>query len=102
LLLLAGDAAFARELALQFINHGTSSIDFIGEALAHGDLAALSKKAHEFRGASASICAAGTTTAAEHLEAAANAGQSAQVDALAQKLRREFDCAVEFLRSKVA
>jgi CheY-like chemotaxis protein/HPt (histidine-containing phosphotransfer) domain-containing protein len=102
LLTLVGDEEFARELAVQYIEHGSTGIELISQALAHGDLGALGKKAHEIRGASANIRAGGTSTAAEHLEAAANAGDSAQLETLALELRREFDCAAEFLRSKVA
>jgi CheY-like chemotaxis protein len=102
LLTLVGDEEFARELAVQYIEHGSTGIELISQALAHGDLGALGKKAHEIRGASANIRAGGTSTAAEHLEAAADAGDSAQLEILALELRREFDSAVEFLRSKVA
>jgi two-component system sensor histidine kinase/response regulator len=102
LLVLVGDEAFARELATQFIDSGHHGLECIGEALAQGDIGALSKKAHEIRGASASMYARATTTAAAHLEAAAKAGHSDQLAELTQQLRREFGCAAEFLRSKVA
>jgi hypothetical protein len=44
----------------------------------------------------------GTSTAAQHLETAVLAGHSEHLEGLAQRLRTEFDCAVEFLQLKVA
>jgi two-component system sensor histidine kinase/response regulator len=102
LLALAGDEQFARELISQYIENGRDGLEFIGTAIAQGDLNALGQKAHEMRGASASMHATATTTAAERLEAAAHAGHNGQLASLAGELRREFDCAAEFLRSKVA
>jgi CheY-like chemotaxis protein/HPt (histidine-containing phosphotransfer) domain-containing protein len=102
LLVLVGDEAFARELATQFIESGRGILKLIGDALAHGNMGALTQKAHELRGASASMHARSTSTAAERLEAAANAGHLDQLAALAHQLLREFDCAAEFLQSKVA
>jgi CheY-like chemotaxis protein/HPt (histidine-containing phosphotransfer) domain-containing protein len=102
LLVLAGDEGFARELAAEFLESGLSGLEAIGKALASGDIGALGNKAHELRGASLSMHAGAMTTAAKSLEAAARAGHREQLPALAQGLRREFDCAAEFLRSKVA
>lgn len=50
-----GDDAFAREVATLFISSGQSSLDEIAKALARGDLQRLGEKAHEVKGASASL-----------------------------------------------
>ena len=102
LVVLVGDEDFAREMAAQFIVSGRHVLEYIDEALAQGNIGALGKKAHEIRGASASMYARGTTSASAHLEAAANAGHSDRLPDLAQQLREEFSCAEKFLQSKVA
>jgi HPt (histidine-containing phosphotransfer) domain-containing protein len=102
LLVLVGDEDFAREMAAQFIEVGRHVLDYIDEALAQGNIGTLGKRAHEMRGASASMFARGTTAAAAHLEAAAKAGHSDQLPNLAQQLRDEFGSAERFLLSKVA
>ncbi|MET0658550.1 MAG: response regulator [Steroidobacteraceae bacterium] len=102
LLTLLGDEQLAQELVADFIQCGREGLELIGKALEAGDLRALTKKAHEIRGASANMHASGTARAAERLEAAANNGASDALAALAQELRREFDRAAEFLLSQVA
>jgi HPt (histidine-containing phosphotransfer) domain-containing protein len=102
LLATVGDMEFARELTAQFIEIGRSNLQLIDEALILGDIGALSQRAHEFRGASASMHARGASAAAERLETALMGGHNEHLEGLAQRLRAEFDCAVEFLQSKVA
>ncbi len=102
LLVLVGDEEFAREMAAQFIAVGRHVLEYIDEALAQGNIGTVGKRAHEMRGASASMYARGTTAAAAHLEAAAKAGHSDQLPNLTQQLRDEFGGAERFLLSKVA
>lgn len=97
-----GDDAFAREVATLFISSGQSSLDEIAKALARGDLQRLGEKAHEVKGASASLHADAATRAAEQLETAARTGAADQVPQLERELREEMTRAIEYLRDKVA
>lgn len=97
-----GDDAFAREVATLFIASGQSSLDEIAKALARGDLQRLGEKAHEVKGASASLHADAATRAAEQLETAARTGAADQVPQLERELREEMTRAIEYLRGKVA
>jgi signal transduction histidine kinase/ligand-binding sensor domain-containing protein/DNA-binding response OmpR family regulator len=97
-----GDADFTGELVQLFIDAGDTALRDIRAALARGDLAALGRAAHAFKGSSASIRARPTSAAAARLEAAARAGASAEVEALEANLRREAGRAIDFLRSRRA
>jgi signal transduction histidine kinase/ligand-binding sensor domain-containing protein/DNA-binding response OmpR family regulator/HPt (histidine-containing phosphotransfer) domain-containing protein len=97
-----GDAAFTGELVQLFIDAGDTALSDIRAALASGDLAALGRAAHAFKGSSASIRARAASAAAARLEAAARAGASAEVEALEAELRREAGRAIDYLRSRRA
>jgi len=96
------DEQLARELAVLFIESGANSLQEIIAALAGGDYGKLGEKAHEIKGASASLQAIAATTAAERLETAARNGDALQIPELTQQLKVEVDRAIEFLRTQVA
>ena len=97
-----GDAAFTGELVQLFVDAGDTALGDIRAALASGDLAALGRAAHAFKGSSASIRARSASAAAARLEAAARAGASGEVEALEADLRREAGRAIDYLRSRRA
>ena len=97
-----GDAAFTGELVQLFIDAGDTALRDIRAALSSGDLAALGRAAHAFKGSSASIRARSASAAAARLEAAARAGASSEVEALEARLRHEAERAIDYLRSRRA
>jgi signal transduction histidine kinase/CheY-like chemotaxis protein/HPt (histidine-containing phosphotransfer) domain-containing protein len=97
-----GDTQLARELMTLFVDSGRSSLQTIVQALERGDVATLGEKAHEIKGASASLCATAVYAAAERLEIAARAPNQRELPELVRGLNREFDSAAEFLQSQVA
>ena len=97
-----GDPVFAQELVQLFIDSGDSSLRDISVALGIGDLGAVERAAHSFKGSSASIHAVFASTVAGELEAAAKAGAVGEVAALAQRLKDEAGQAAAFLRARLA
>ena len=97
-----GDEGFARELVGLFIASGDQALAAIAAAVIKGDYATVRESAHALKGATANLRASAATTAAAHLEAAADTGDGAQVPALAEKLRTEIKRTIEHLQSKVA
>ena len=96
------DPEFARELVQCFIDSGDATLRDIKEALDRGDLPAVGRAAHSFKGSSATIRAQSTSAAAARLEEAALAGSLDQVSQLQQELRLEADRAMQYLRAKQA
>ncbi len=96
-----GDRVFAQELVQLFIDSGDDALREIGAALGIGDLGAVERAAHSLKGSSANIRATSTSAAAGRLEAAAKAGASAEIPALAQRLKHEAGQAAAFLRSRL-
>jgi two-component system sensor histidine kinase/response regulator len=99
---LDGDETLAHEIVTLFVTGGEASVGEIAQALERGDYASLGAKAHEVKGASASIQAVAASEAAERLEAAARMGDTAQVQHLAQALSHEVTRAIEYLKEKRA
>jgi len=97
-----GDREFADELVQLFIDSGDAALREIRAALERGDLAAIGRAAHSFKGSSASIRAHPVSAAAARLETAAYAGDVDQISQLEQQLRREADRAREYLRARHA
>jgi two-component system sensor histidine kinase/response regulator len=97
-----GDKNFARELMEAFIGTGDQALAAIALALGKADYATMRESAHALKGASANLHASAASAAAAHLEAAAGLGQSAQIPALAERLKVEVNRTVEFLQAKVA
>jgi two-component system, sensor histidine kinase and response regulator len=95
-----GDHAFMKELVQLFIDSGDAALRDIRDALERGDLAAVGRAAHSFRGSSANIRAQPASAAAARLEEAARAGAVDRISQLELELRREADRATEFLRAQ--
>jgi len=102
LALTEGDGVFAQELVQLFIDSGDAALRDIRAALDCGDLAALGRAAHSFRGSSANIHAQPVSEAAARLEEAARAGAVDRISELELELRREADRTREFLRARQA
>jgi HPt (histidine-containing phosphotransfer) domain-containing protein len=97
-----GDAEFAGQLVQLFIDSGDAALAEIREALRRGDLPAVGRAAHAFKGSSANIRARPASAAAERLEKAARAGTVEQLAALEAALREEAWRAQEYLRLRRA
>jgi signal transduction histidine kinase/ligand-binding sensor domain-containing protein/CheY-like chemotaxis protein/HPt (histidine-containing phosphotransfer) domain-containing protein len=97
-----GDRMFANELVRLFIDSGDAALRDIAAALGRGDLAAVGSAAHAFKGSSASIRATPASAAAARLEEAVKAGAVDQLSALEEKLRREANRAMDYLRARSA
>jgi signal transduction histidine kinase/CheY-like chemotaxis protein/HPt (histidine-containing phosphotransfer) domain-containing protein len=97
-----GDQEFARELVQLFIDSGDATLRDISAALGRGDLAAIGRAAHSFKGSSASIRAQSASAAAGRLEEAARAGAIDQISQLEEQLRQEAVRAMEYLRTRQA
>jgi two-component system sensor histidine kinase/response regulator len=98
-----GDVVFAASLVAAFSGTGDRELAVIARALADGDSVSVRQAAHALKGASANLRAAGVTSAAAQLEAAAGGVglDGSLTTALAEKLTVEFRGAIEFLKSKV-
>jgi len=97
-----GDPEFERELVQLFIDSGDAALSDIGAALGRGDLAAIGRVAHAFKGSSANMCAQSASEAAARLEEAALHGALDQVSQLEENLRREAGRAIRYLRARQA
>jgi two-component system sensor histidine kinase/response regulator len=97
-----GDQEFAHELVQLFIDSGDAELREISAALGRGDLAAVSRAAHSFKGASANMFADSASAAAAQLEAAARAGITDQIPQLEEQLRREAGRAMDYVRARSA
>ena len=100
--LTEGDRVFAHELVQLFIDSGDAALRDIRAALDRGDLAALGRAAHSFKGSSANIHAQPASAAAGRLEEAARAGSMDRVLQLELELRLEADRTREFLLARQA
>ncbi|HZD53010.1 MAG TPA: response regulator, partial [Woeseiaceae bacterium] len=99
---LESDQGFARELAETYIVSGDSLLADLAAAVDCGDWVTVGAKAHALKGASANIRARRVADAAARLEAAARAGETDRLAALATALARDLGAAADYLRSKVA
>ena len=95
-----GDREFADQLVQLFIDSGDAALREIRTALERGDLAAIGRAAHSFKGSSANIRARPASAAAGRLETAAYAGDVDRISELEQQLRREADRARNYLRAR--
>ena len=95
-----GEQEFAQELVQLFIDSGDATLRDIRAAITNGDVAAVGRAAHSYKGSSANIRARSASTAAARLEAAACAGAIDQLPELEEQLRREAGRAKEYLRSR--
>jgi signal transduction histidine kinase/ligand-binding sensor domain-containing protein/CheY-like chemotaxis protein/HPt (histidine-containing phosphotransfer) domain-containing protein len=95
-----GEERFAQELVQLFIDSGDATLRDIREAISRGDLAAVGRAAHSYKGSSANIRAESASTAAARLEAAARQGAIDQLADLEEELRREAGRAKQYLRSR--
>jgi CheY-like chemotaxis protein len=95
-----GDHESAHEVVRLFIDSGDATLRDINAALGRGDLAAIGRSAHSFKGSSASIRAVSASAAAAKLEEAARAGDLDRVSQLEEQLRREAGRAMDFLRKR--
>lgn len=100
--LLDGDENFAREVAETYIDSGDNLLAELAAAVERGDCPTVGSTAHSLKGASANIKAGRVADAAARLEAAARAGETERLQALAAPLGREFAATVEYLRGKLA
>ena len=98
--LVDGDRQFADQLAQLFIDSGDAALAEIRDALGRGDLSAVGRAAHAFKGSSANIRAQRVSEAAARLERAARSGDAEQVAGLEEELRREARDARQFLRDR--
>jgi signal transduction histidine kinase/ligand-binding sensor domain-containing protein/CheY-like chemotaxis protein/HPt (histidine-containing phosphotransfer) domain-containing protein len=97
-----GDREFAGQLVQLFIDSGDAALRDIRAALERGDLAALGRAAHAFKGSSANIRAASVSAAAARLEEAALAGAGDELPKLEEELRLEAERTADYLRSRQA
>jgi len=97
-----GDPEFERELVQLFIDSGDAALSDISAALGRGDLAAIGRVAHAFKGSSANMCAQSASEAAARLEEAALHGALDQVSQLEENLRLEAGRAIQYLRARQA
>jgi signal transduction histidine kinase/ligand-binding sensor domain-containing protein/CheY-like chemotaxis protein len=97
-----GDGEFAGQLVELFIGSGDVALAEIRAALGRGDLPAVGRAAHAFKGSSASIRARSVSEVAARLEKAARAGEVGQLSALEEELREEAQRAKEYLRTRRA
>jgi len=95
-----GDREFERELVQVFIDSGDAALRDISVALGRGDLTAIGRAAHSFKGASANMWAQPASTAAARLEEAALCGAVDQLSRLEAQLRHEAGRAMEYLRGR--
>jgi signal transduction histidine kinase/ligand-binding sensor domain-containing protein/CheY-like chemotaxis protein/HPt (histidine-containing phosphotransfer) domain-containing protein len=95
-----GDREFERELVQVFIDSGDAALRDISAALGRGDLAAIGRVAHSFKGSSATMWAQSASTAAGRLEEAALCGAVDQISQLEEQLRHEAGRAMEYLRAR--
>jgi CheY-like chemotaxis protein len=95
-----GEDRFAQELVQLFIDSGDATLQDIRDAISRGDMAAVGRAAHSYKGSSANIRAASVSTAASRLEEAARAGDRDQLVDLEAALRREAERATQYLRSR--
>jgi two-component system sensor histidine kinase/response regulator len=98
----AGDQAFIADLIDTFVTGGEIALREIEEALTLQDAVRISKVAHKLKGNSGYIFAAAVRRTAERLEAAAQIQELGALPALTLELRREFDVAVDYLKSHAA
>jgi signal transduction histidine kinase/ligand-binding sensor domain-containing protein/CheY-like chemotaxis protein/HPt (histidine-containing phosphotransfer) domain-containing protein len=97
-----GDDEFAGQLVQLFIDSGDASLREIRDALGRGDLPAVGRAAHAFKGSSANIRAQLASEAAARLEEAAKEGAADRLAALEEALHREAGRVKDFLRSRRA
>jgi len=97
-----GDREFAQELVQLFIDSGDAALRDIRAALDRGDLPAVGRAAHSFKGSSANIRAQSAAAAAARLEEAARAGDAERISELERQLRDEAVRAREYLRARRA
>jgi len=95
-----GENQFAHELVQLFIDSGDATLQDIRAAISLGDMAAVGRAAHSYKGSSANIRAESASSAAARLEAAARAGAADQLAELEEQLRWEAGRAKEYLRSR--
>jgi signal transduction histidine kinase/ligand-binding sensor domain-containing protein/DNA-binding response OmpR family regulator len=95
-----GDEDFAGQLVQLFIDSGDASLREIREALDRGDLAAVGRAAHAFKGSSANIRAQLASAAAARLEEAARAGATDRLATLEEALHHEVGRVRQFLRAR--
>jgi len=98
--LSAGDREFAKQLVQLFIDSGDATLAEIRAALARGDLPAVGRAAHAFKGSSANIRARSASAAAARLEEAARAGAVDRIAQLEEELREEAGRATAYLRAR--
>lgn len=99
---LDGDEAFARELAETYIDSGNGLMAELTSAVGRGDCATVGRTAHSLKGASANIKAGRVADTAARLEAAAKAGETERLQALAAPLERDYAATTEYLRRKAS
>ncbi len=97
-----GDEAFAQQLVQLFIDSGDAALREIREALERGDLPAVSRAAHAYKGSSANIRARPVSDAAARLEEAVRGGSLESLPRLEEQLREETGRATEYLRARRA
>jgi PAS domain S-box-containing protein len=100
--LAAGDQAFVVDLIDTFLTTGEKALREIEEAMLRHDTAILAKVAHKLKSNGGYIFASAVRRSAERLEAAIQAQDLVALPALILELRREFDHAAEYLRSRPA
>ena len=98
--LAQGEQEFAQELVQLFIDSGDATLSEIRAAITRGDVAAVGRAAHSYKGSSANIYAQSASAAAARLEEAARAGAVDQLAELEEQLRWEAGRAKEYLRSR--
>jgi two-component system, sensor histidine kinase and response regulator len=97
-----GDHEFADQLVQIFIDSGDATLREIRAALDRGDLPAIGRAAHAFKGSSANIRARPASEAARRLEEAARSGAIERIVEAEAELREEAGRAQDYLRARRA
>jgi two-component system, sensor histidine kinase and response regulator len=96
--LTGGDVDFERELIDTFIASGDKCLAEIAAALEANDVETIGKRAHALKGASANIHAHRLSAAASHLEIAARANSTAEIDGLVRQVTESLNAVNAQLR----
>ena len=99
--LTAGDKAFALELLTTFTQSGATARAEMQAAISTEDRLRLQRAAHQLKGASANIHAAGLKDIATAIEDSSAAASLKELEQLLGKLADELDNVAQFLRSRL-
>jgi HPt (histidine-containing phosphotransfer) domain-containing protein len=95
--LTSGDVEFRRDIVTTFIGSAVAALADIEETLHSADVSALAGIAHRLKANGGYLSAARVAGTADELESAARTGRNADLRPIADRLKHEVTCAIEFL-----